>query len=68
MCGTKILDAVDKGQFVEMQISQEGLQLGKYSLEKEIMAPERCIHLPQNIMLPGELGHLLFLWVFTYLK
>lgn len=45
MHGTKRYGSIDKGQFVEMQISQEGLQFWEHSLGKEIVAPERetCI-------------------------
>lgn len=60
---TKIPDGNDKGQFIEVQISEE-LKFWEYSLGDEIVDPvremETCIHLPQNIMLPRDLGHLLF--------
>lgn len=38
---TKTSGGVDKGQFVEMQISQEGLKFWEHSLGKELMASER---------------------------
>lgn len=46
MRGSKRSGGVDRGQFVEMHISQEGLQFWEHSLGKDLIAPEkeRCVH------------------------